>query len=250
MWKICILTTSHVKNLYSCYKSLENPYQVQVMLCLNTQWSLHDKKIIIATAPSYISFVICCRWHCHCWHCHLCCALIRSNTDGKKLRIFWYIYYVCTCSLWSQAGLALYHQNQEMVSLASAISKMFWTYRCKCNKPCKNTVKDQLCMFIISLQKHLDYFNNIFRLSQLHQCDQGMLPNWKSFFSYISLRRPIWLHSCHFYHKPCNQGTQGIQMCVRSKQQQISPEMLIYKFSEKLYYFNKRGKHLSYTFKL
>ena len=36
-----------------------------------------------------------------------------------------------------------------------------------------------------------------------------MLPNWKSFFSYISLRRPIWLHSWHFYHIPCNQGTQG-----------------------------------------
>ena len=32
----------------------------------------------------------------------------------------------------------------------------------------------QLC---ISLQKHLSYFNHIFRLSQLHQCAQGMLPN-------------------------------------------------------------------------
>ena len=44
-----------------------------------------------------------------------------------------------------------------MVSLASAISKMFWTYRYKykCNKPSKNTVKDQLYMFISSLQKHL-----------------------------------------------------------------------------------------------
>ena len=35
---------------------------------------------------------------------------------------------------------------------------------------------------IISLQKHLGYFNHIFRLSQLHQCDQELLPNrfsWK-----------------------------------------------------------------------
>ena len=28
-----------------------------------------------------------------------------------------------------------------------------------------------------ALQKHLGYFNHTFRLSQLHQCDQGMLPN-------------------------------------------------------------------------
>ena len=37
-----------------------------------------------------------------------------------------------------------------------------------------------------------------------------------------------------------------MQMCVRSKQQHTSPEMLIYNLSEKLY-FNKRGKHLNYT---
>ena len=80
-----------------------------------------------------------------------------------------------------------------------------------------------------SLITHLNTaktLNHIFRSSQLHQCDQGMLPNWKSFFSLICL------HSCHFYHKPCNQGTQGMQMCVRSKQQHTLPEMLIYKFSE------------------
>ena len=33
---------------------------------------------------------------------------------------------------------------------------------------------------------------------------------------------------------------QGMQMCVRSKQQHTSPEMLIYKFSEKLYILTKR----------
>ena len=45
-----------------------------------------------------------------------------------------------------------------------------------------------------ALQKHLGYFNPIFRLSELHQCDQEMLLgrfSWKSieelFFSYISL---------------------------------------------------------------
>ena len=46
-------------------------------------------------------------------------------------------------------------------------------------------------------------------------------------------------------HKPCNQGIQG--RCVRSKKQQISAGMLIYTLSEKLYYFNKRGKNLNYT---
>ena len=30
---------------------------------------------------------------------------------------------------------------------------------------------------LATLQKHLGYFNHIFRLSQLHQCDQGMLLN-------------------------------------------------------------------------
>ena len=44
----------------------------------------------------------------------------------------------------------------------------------------------------LSLQQHLGYFNHIFRLSQLHQCDQEMLPNRflesslrSSFLSYI-----------------------------------------------------------------
>ena len=49
----------------------------------------------------------------------------------------------------------------------------------------------------------------------MHQCDQGMLPNWKSVFGYISLRRPILLHSWHFYHIVCNQGTQ-LTAVVRS----------------------------------
>ena len=31
-----------------------------------------------------------------------------------------------------------------------------------------------LCLYTI--KKHLDYFNHILRLSQLHQCDQEMLP--------------------------------------------------------------------------
>ena len=109
-----------------------------------------------------------------------------------------------------------------------------------------------------TLQKHLSYFKHIFRLSQLHQCDQGLLiclHSWdiyhkpcnqgtqamqmwfESFFSYISLRRPnlrrpICLHSWHFYHKPCNQRTQGMQMYVRSKQHHTSSEMLIYRFFE------------------
>ena len=33
----------------------------------------------------------------------------------------------------------------------------------------------------------------------------------------------ICLHSGHFYHKPCNQGTQG--RCVRSKKQHTSPDL-------------------------
>ena len=49
---------------------------------------------------------------------------------------------------------------------------------------------------VATLQKHLGYFNHIFRLSELHQCDQLRNANigrlsWKSieeiFFGYISL---------------------------------------------------------------
>ena len=32
---------------------------------------------------------------------------------------------------------------------------------------------------ILYTAKHLGYFNCMFRLSQLHQCHQGMLPNWR-----------------------------------------------------------------------
>ena len=91
-----------------------------------------------------------------------------------------------------------------------------------------------------TLQKHLGYFNHIFRLSQLHQCGQGMLPNWKSFFNYNRLIRPIFLHSWHSISQTMQPRNSG-HADVRSKQQHTSPEMLIYKFLE------TRGQHLNYT---
>ena len=42
------------------------------------------------------------------------------------------------------------------------------------------TYADDLTLLAPTLQKHLGYFNHFFRLSQLHRCDQGMLPNWFS----------------------------------------------------------------------
>ena len=51
------------------------------------------------------------------------------------------------------------------------------------NTPTSHTVSPALLMYachtilqryFVTLQKHLGYFNDIFRLSQLHQCDQGM----------------------------------------------------------------------------
>ena len=73
-------------------------------------------------------------------------------------------------------------------------------------------------IYIYTLQKQLGYFNHIFRLSQLHQCDRGMLPNW---FEKVKLllylhqfqKTYLTMHSWHFYHKPRNQGTQGMKMC-------------------------------------
>ena len=56
---------------------------------------------------------------------------------------------------------------------------------------------DQSLIFIfVSLQKHLGYFNHIFRLSQLHQYDQEMLPNrfaWKFIeeLSLVTLANPF-----------------------------------------------------------
>ena len=80
-----------------------------------------------------------------------------------------------------------------------------------------------------TLQEHLGY---IFKLSQLHQCDQEMLPNrfsytkinWEA-FSLVTLaivtsfRRHIWLHSLDFYH---NHATKEISRgrCSRLKKQQ------------------------------
>ena len=60
----------------------------------------------------------------------------------------------------------------------------------------------------------------------------------------MSSRRPIWLHSWHFHHKPRNQGTRG--RCVRSEKQQISPEMLIYMVSENYTILTKEGS-ISFT---
>ena len=37
--------------------------------------------------------------------------------------------------------------------------------------------KINVIMYIMLLCKHLCYFNHNFRLSQLHQCDHGMLTN-------------------------------------------------------------------------
>ena len=69
---------------------------------------------------------------------------------------------------------------------------------------------------------HLGYFNQIFRLSQLHQCDQGMLPNrfLKVHWGTVSLvtlasiffQKIYLVTSQAFLPQPCNQGTQG-QIC-------------------------------------
>ena len=107
-------------------------------------------------------------------------------------------------------------KNLQEKSLGLSINSLFFGYFAHADdiRALASNIDDsksQAAACCTSLQKHLGYFY-IFRLSQLHQCDQGMLPNWKRFFSFISLRRPICLHSWQFYHKPCNQGTQGMQM--------------------------------------
>ena len=99
-----------------------------------------------------------------------------------------------------------------------------------------------------TLQKHLGYFDHILRLSQLHQCDKECYQIGKAslvfsedLFGYI----PGISTTKH--------ATKELRACrcVSSKQQHTSPEMLIYKFSKKIHFFNKRGKHLNYTsFKL
>ena len=62
----------------------------------------------------------------------------------------------------------------------------------------------------------------------------------------LPFRRPIWLHSLHFHHnnaiKELSRGR-----CTRSKKQQTSPEMLIYRLSESRYQFNKKEEAFNYT---
>ena len=104
-----------------------------------------------------------------------------------------------------------------------------------------------------TVQKHLGYIKHIFRLYQLHQCYQRMLPNQSSLsckllhqlqqlvsYHFQKSCTCIWLHSWHFYH---NQSTQELSRgrCVRS---QTSSEILIYRLSERRYI---RGKLLDYA---
>ena len=98
---------------------------------------------------------------------------------------------------------------------------------------CKKSLGTGLdyCHFSLLLQKHLGYFNHIFRFPQLQQCDQGMLLNrflgssLRSFYS-ISLASLFVQNTYlatfwHFYHK---HATKHISRgrCIRSKKQQTS----------------------------
>ena len=38
-------------------------------------------------------------------------------------------------------------------------------------------IAEVLAQLLNHIKKHLDYSNYMFRLPQLHQCDQGMLPS-------------------------------------------------------------------------
>ena len=98
---------------------------------------------------------------------------------------------------------------------------------------------------IYTLQKGLGYFNHIlvtsvafqyqlqhsktlgllqphFSLSELDQCDQGMLPKRfnEGLFQFhqlaSSFRRIIWLHSWHYYHNHNNNNSAGIAVSQTS----------------------------------
>ena len=80
----------------------------------------------------------------------------------------------------------------------------------------------------------------------LHQYNQRMLPNrftsLRSFFSYSS--QSLFSEDLFGYIpgiSTTNHATKEPSRgrCLRSKKQQISPEMLIYMLSERLFYFNK-----------
>ena len=93
------------------------------------------------------------------------------------------------------------------------------------------------CTLYSSLQKQLGYFNHNFRLSLLHQCDQGMLSNrfsWMRsfFFSYIRTYLAAFLA---FLPQPFNQGTQRWSIVYHQRNQQTSSDMLIYRLSERRY---------------
>ena len=94
----------------------------------------------------------------------------------------------------------------------------------------------------IPLQKTLGLLQPQFRLFQLHQCDQGMLQK-KSFLNFIDelllslFRRPIYQLATFLAFppqtcmQPRNSPCADVKM-IRSKKQQTSPELLIYRLNE------------------
>ena len=95
---------------------------------------------------------------------------------------------------------------------------------------CKNTW--------ITLTTFLGYFSCINVVKEYYQIGKASLVTLVSedLFAYI----PCIYTTSH--------ATKELRACrCNIKEQQTSPRMLIYRFSEKLYYFNKRGKHLNYT---
>ena len=91
------------------------------------------------------------------------------------------------CSLWTDITTVC------VVDLAKCEPK-------SCAHEYNDVVRSRLDPACISLQKHLGYFNHIFRLSELHQCDQEMLLgrfSWKSieelFFSLSLVAEDLYL---------------------------------------------------------
>ena len=129
---------------------------------------------------------ICTAWqtwltYCHEWHAWLqsfitLVDLFFLSCFNMHMRV-WHPY-------WLQ--LIFYNYMLINVSLQRLLSLKTCCFNCEVTP--KGTYirvlySPKICLLLqvqFHTVKHLGYFNHIFMFSQLHQCDQGMLPNWFS----------------------------------------------------------------------
>ena len=108
------------------------------------------------------------------------------------------------------------HQRNKTTSQHFSIAAVYWNYCISGQK--SNSLMFEIAIYI-SQQKYLGYFNHIVRLSELHQCGQGVLQTRLSLGAFsvplVSLifQKTYLSTFLALLPQPCNQGTIQGQLC-------------------------------------